>query len=178
MSLQSTNNRIYAQPIIQTPYDRSIGIFSDYLPRYNASSANLRVYEIVSSLVSAGYRVHYYWWLPTEEDAAYLEHFGNAIEFHPFKRSRKTILDAVRRHGLHQIWFTNLWGTDWITCAADAARNIRKQNIEVAVIADTMDYHCKNITESTVIPAIKRTGTLLTPFSTRNGHFIPQLMQS
>ncbi|SOB60086.1 protein of unknown function [Pseudodesulfovibrio profundus] len=129
--------------ITHTLSDRCIGFFSDYLPRPDASSANLRVYEMVSSLIEAGYTIHYHWWLPTSDDQRYLDMFADGIEFHFIERKSDAIVNSTIAHGLSQVWFTNLWGTDWITTAYRAVKKIRKMTTDVPVIVDTMDYHAK-----------------------------------
>jgi glycosyltransferase involved in cell wall biosynthesis len=128
---------------MKEPYNRHIGVFSDFLPRPDTSSSNLRVYEIAYSLVDAGYTVHYFWWLSTGEDAAYLNRFADSIRFHFIDRNCDAIVNSVFEHQLNLVWFTNLWGVDWLNCTNEAARKIRDLNSEISIIADTMDYHAK-----------------------------------
>ncbi|MBI9080475.1 MAG: glycosyltransferase [Pseudodesulfovibrio sp.] len=129
--------------IIHTPNERCVAFFSDYLPRPDASSANLRVYEMISSLIEAGYIIHYHWWLPTKDDQRYLDLFAGGIEFHFIERNSDAIVRAVFKHRPGQVWFTNLWGTDWITSVFHAIQKIHKITPELQAIVDTMDYHAK-----------------------------------
>lgn len=125
------------------PSPRTITIFSDFLPRHDASSSNLRVAELVTDLARAGYRIRYCWWLPTENDDAYLTRFAHVATFTPCDWRSGALLEELQQHPCDLVIFTNLWGTDWLRAIAETMTVLRNTRPGLPILVDTMDVHAK-----------------------------------
>lgn len=121
---------------------KTIAILSDFLPRYDASSSNLRVAEIVDDLCENGYDLQYYWWLKTPDDDAYISHF-NQIRFEFFDRNAHEIVRIIKGGNINLVVFTNLWGVDWLRDIRDAMIALNDAGCDIRIVIDTMDYHAK-----------------------------------
>lgn len=117
-------------------------MLSDFTPRFDKSSSNLRVHWLARLLTDSGARLEYLHFARDPDDARYAAMFPQAaFTFMPL--DPEAYAEAVVKSAPDVLWITNLWTTQWLAAAAEIARRVREKAPGVAVVMDTMDFHAK-----------------------------------
>ncbi|WP_084604776.1 glycoside hydrolase family 99-like domain-containing protein [Desulfonatronum thioautotrophicum] len=119
-----------------------ICIVSDFMPRFNASSSNLRVSHLIRLMKDAGHPLEYIYFVRDPEDRKYQQAHPGVLFCHvPF--NVKDLLNAIMSSNSNIIWLTNLWTVEWLEYATHIVRYIKKHLPYVSIVMDTMDFHAK-----------------------------------
>lgn len=117
-------------------------MLSDYTPRFDKSSSNLRVHWLARLFTDGGARLEYLYFARDPDDARYAAMFPQAT-FSFMTLDPAAYAEAVVKSSPDVLWITNLWTTPWLAAASEIAHRVREKAPNVAIVMDTMDFHTK-----------------------------------
>lgn len=130
-----------------TAHSPRLCIISDLMPRFDASSSHLRVFQLMKLMRRLGWEIDYLYFLDTPRDAHYAASSGPGVRFRRTgsdAASMRLALDEIRPDCL---WLTNIWTIDWATQAFKLTCSLKEHltslHKSVRIIVDTMDFHAK-----------------------------------
>ncbi|NCD09506.1 MAG: glycosyltransferase [Negativicutes bacterium] len=122
---------------------KSIVMISDFMPRFDASSSQLRVSHLIKILAAGGFSIDYLYFVSDPKDAQYAAaHQGN-IRFHYVTLDSKILLKKALLFRPDILWITNIWTTQYLNTLQVLVGAIRQELTGTRIILDTMDYHAK-----------------------------------
>ncbi len=121
---------------------RTVCLISDFLPRADESSSNLRVSQIIRILTASDCRLSYLHFVDSPRDAAHAAAFPDmAVKRLPFELAAFTRQLAAEAPDV--LWLTNLWTTEYLALAAELCVWVRRELPGTRIVCDTMDFHAK-----------------------------------
>ena len=121
----------------------SITFVSTTLPRFNKTSSNFRVYNIIKILLAGKCRINYIYSSKTQEDNKYMNAFNGDISFTFLPLDQMNYQQTITECNDDHIWITNLWTNSFIVFMTELAKTLKTNKSAVKVIIDTMDFHYK-----------------------------------
>ena len=121
---------------------------SDVLPVFDRTSANLRIYQILRILVSAGHAVDYLYFKKTSDEDKYKRAFVGTVNFvylEPTIDGFTGYFSSNTTQKVNYVWITNLWDTDYGRFAVALCTWLRTRCADAKIIIDTMDFHYKKL---------------------------------
>lgn len=122
-------------------------IISDLMPRFDASSSHLRVFQLMKLMRRLGWEIDYLYFLDTPHDAHYATSSGPGVRFHRTGSDAASMLSALDVIRPDCLWLTNIWTIDWAAQALKLTRSLKvnqpSRHKPVRIIVDTMDFHAK-----------------------------------
>lgn len=115
-------------------------VISNHLPRYDKSSADLRLLNILKIVESFNrFQVHYLYLKTTADDAIYKKVLSADTQFYrldPESAAFKNRIETIRPG---YIWITSLWQIDYFRLMTDLVDELNFDK----VVVDTVDFHAK-----------------------------------
>ena len=136
-----------------------ICVVSNYLPRYDRTSAHLRIFNILKIFLDLGLKVTFFYSLETDDDKKYIESYNNNIDFQFYRRSIDDDVLVEKTVESNYVWITSIWDVPDFVWSIKLVEKIRLRCPSVKIIADTMDFHCKRFErqfEITKVEGLKR----------------------
>jgi hypothetical protein len=121
----------------------SIIFISNFLPRFDKTSAHNRIYKIVQILLSKKYNILFIYCERTKTDNLYCESLKGRINFLYMPRDLNVYLKTVLTNRFEFIWITSLWRTDDFDFFSKLVKKIKQKKFYGKIILDTMDFHFK-----------------------------------
>jgi len=140
--LEQARKRFYSIDNIFTK-PLTVMIVSDYLPRFDKTSADYRVYNIISILLANRCRIVYLYRSKTHQDRHYIKSFNGDIRFHYHGSTSRTCLSLIAQSNCDHIWITSLWRLDYVVFVAELLKSIERRKLDTTITVDTMDFHAK-----------------------------------
>ncbi|SDN44284.1 Glycosyltransferase, GT2 family [Desulfonauticus submarinus] len=122
--------------------DTDICFVSDFMPRFDCSSSQLRVHNILKICTSLGYKLNYFYFIPDENDQCYADLHKN-VTFKLIDFNSKRYLEYILDSNPKVLWVTNLWLLEYFQKVRFIVKEIRKHGQDIKIIIDTMDFHAK-----------------------------------
>jgi glycosyltransferase involved in cell wall biosynthesis len=124
--------------------DGRLVVISNHLPRFDKSSADLRLYNILDIIASISrIKIHYLYVKTTAADQKYKRALKDKAS--PYHVPAE--LDALRRQvdliNPDYIWLTSLWQIDFFKMISDLAKYLKQTHPAPSIIVDTVDFHAK-----------------------------------
>jgi len=120
--------------------NKRVIFISNYVPRFDVTSSNLRVYQILKILCSHHYKITYLYTKQTGNDKKYIKALPG-INFQHLKMDPGLFEQTVSNTKVKTVWITNLWTLPYMSFTVDLARRLKQHGC--SVITDTMDFHHK-----------------------------------
>jgi len=131
-----TIDNVFSKPL-------NIVMVSDYLPRFDKTSADYRIYNIITILLANNCRIFYLYGTKTHKDQQYRKAFNGNISFHDHGINVKTCLDLIAQNNCDHIWITSLWRLRYVEFAASLLNGLKRWQLDATITVDTMDFHAK-----------------------------------
>ncbi|MFW9930066.1 MAG: glycosyltransferase, partial [Candidatus Thorarchaeota archaeon] len=123
--------------------NKKIIVVSNFVPRYDQASSNLRFYEILNILLINNFEITYLYFFDSGNDEKYIRNLKGNILFQRLLPNVEIIVRYVKNSGFDKIWFTNLWNLSFVQLINDTINRIKLSLPNFKVIVDTMDFHYK-----------------------------------
>lgn len=118
-----------------------LAVVSNFLPRHDAASSNLRVLSLLRLLMARGTRVDYFHFNATDEDERYARDLGTPARRLP--EEPVAAAEAVADARPEAVWLTNLWTPGFLRLQSGILRRLRRILPGSPVLLDTMDLHAR-----------------------------------
>lgn len=122
---------------------KKIAMLSDFMPRFDASSSQLRVSHIVKMLAACNYSIEYLYFVTDPKDDYYASEHRGDIRFCYLKSDPINIIQKLIHIHPDILWITNIWTTHYIQILKKIVPYLRENMPSMRIIFDTMDYHAK-----------------------------------
>ena len=122
-----------------------ICVVSNYLPRYDKTSAHLRIYNILKILKELGFKITFFYSLKTDDDKKYINDLRNGVDLRFSRRYVDDDLITQASEKSNYVWITSIWDVADFVWARILANKIRAKKNYVKIITDTMDFHYKRM---------------------------------
>lgn len=121
----------------------SIALISNFLPRYDKTSADLRLYHILRILLANNCKIEYIYCRKTLDDSKYSNAFSGDIKFRYLPLKLKDYQEIITEKTCDFLWITNLWRIDYVRFISRFTTLIKREDPLLKIIIDTMDFHYK-----------------------------------
>ena len=121
----------------------SMTLISNFLPRYDKTSADLRLYKILKILLANKCKIEYIYSGKTSDDRKYANNFRGDITFRRLSLRQNDYCKIICKNPNDYLWITNLWRNDYVKFMAQLITILKKNNPSFKIIIDTMDFHYK-----------------------------------
>jgi glycosyltransferase involved in cell wall biosynthesis len=121
----------------------AIAIISNFLPRHNKTSADLRLYHILRILLANKCKIEYIYCGKTSDDLKYPHAFTGDITFRYLPLKLKDYQEIIGKKSYDFLWVTNLWRIEYVRFMAQFTAILKSENPLLKIIIDTMDFHYK-----------------------------------
>jgi len=121
----------------------TVMIISHSLPRFDKTSADYRLFNIINILLANQCRIVYLYSSETHKDQEYIKSFKGNISFHHHNSDIRTCIGMLHNNTVDHIWITSLWRLRYVEFIAELLTNIERRKLDIAITLDTMDFHAK-----------------------------------
>ena len=122
---------------------KKIIVVSNFVPRHDQASSNLRLFEILNILITNNFEITYLYFFDSGIDEKYIQNSKGNISFQRLPLNAEILVQYVKNSGVENIWFTNLWSLSFVQLINDTVNRIKCNLPNFKVIVDTMDFHYK-----------------------------------
>lgn len=131
----------------ETKHIRRLCIVSDFMPFFDTSSSNLRVFRLMELMRRLGWEIDYLHFVDTPRDANCAAAFGPGVRFHRVGADAASMQATIAVIRPTCLWLTNIWTIEWTTQALKLIHNLEHRRAStrevMRIIVDTMDFHAK-----------------------------------
>lgn len=121
----------------------AITIISYSLPRYDATSADYRLFHIINILLANKSEIEFIYCGKTNIDDRYKKAYTGNITFTHLALNNNSYIDIISKRNPEYIWITNLWRINFVKFITRLIPKLKEQNSCPKIIVDTMDFHFK-----------------------------------
>lgn len=121
----------------------SIAFVSNFLPRHDKTSADLRLYHIIKILLANKCKIEYIYCGKTSDDLKYSNDFLGDITFKYLPLKLRDFQEIFAKKTYDFMWITNLWRVEYVRFMAKFTTLLKRENPFFKIIIDTMDFHYK-----------------------------------
>jgi glycosyltransferase involved in cell wall biosynthesis len=121
----------------------AVMIISHYLPRFDKTSADYRLHNLLKILLANRCSVAYLYNGKTNKDQQYIKSFSGDISFNYHNADITTCIDFLHNTTFDHMWITSLWRLAYVIFVAELLQEIKRQKIDIHITVDTMDFHAK-----------------------------------
>ena len=118
-------------------------VISNYLPRFDRTSAHLRIFNILKLFLKLGLKVTFFYSLKTNDDKKYIDAFKDKINFQFCRRYLDDDIFVENNDERNYVWITSIWDVSDFEWSIKLVAKIRSRYPSVKIITDTMDFHFK-----------------------------------
>lgn len=118
---------------------RRVTVVSNFLPRHDRSSANLRLLEIIRLMRQAGAEVDYLYFYETNDDVRYARDLG--IPARRLEERPEAMAEALGGNPPDTLWVSNLWTPEFMALQLESMRTVHETCPATRIVVDTMDLH-------------------------------------
>lgn len=119
----------------------AIMFISNFMPRYDKTAADFRLYNILQILLANHCKIDYLYFGETRDDARYKKIFDGDINFNLMPLDHQEISKSIQKKKHLNLWITNLWRIDYVRSMAQLTTELRNRDLSFKIIIDTMDFH-------------------------------------
>ncbi len=116
---------------------------STYLPRFDKTAADFRLFNILNILLANKCKIEYIYHANTQCDASYEKALKGDINFTHLPLNQQDYNKIIAEKTPEYLWITNIWGINYITFMAQLSESLKKRCPSLKLIIDTMDFHFK-----------------------------------
>ena len=112
-------------------------------PRFDKSSAEFRLYNILHLLLANNCKIDYIYCTKLSQDSRYLQKFNGNINFIYKPLNLGEYTKTIQQITPDYIWISELWRIPYVEFMTKLAQEINLQFKDLKVIVDTVDFHFK-----------------------------------
>lgn len=139
-SIEGSRSAVNQPEISPNTPAQHILFVSNYVPRFDIASSNLRIHQILKILCSQGHRLTYLHTIQTSHDAKYIQALPD-VHFRHLEMDALHGAEYIQTCKADTVWITNLWSLPYVGFVADLSDRLRAAG--QVMFADTMDFHYK-----------------------------------
>ena len=113
------------------------------LPRFDKSSAEFRLYNILNLLLANNCNIDYIYCAKFHDDADYLSMFKGNTNFIYKPLNIQDYIRVIKHNSPDFVWISELWRIAYIEFMAELTQKLKTQFPKQKVIVDTVDFHFK-----------------------------------
>lgn len=128
------------------PFDgkgKKMVMISDFMPRFDASSSQLRVSHLVKILATSRLSIDYLYFAADPKDSYYANTHQGDVRFHYITNDPNVFFKKIQKIRPEILWITNIWTTQYLQALKKLVVAVRQELPSIRIILDTMDYHAK-----------------------------------
>lgn len=117
---------------------------SNHLPRYDQSSADFRLLNVLKIVESIGrFNIHYIYLKTTPDDLKYQKALSSYTKFYRLKAQSDDFCKMIDEINPESIWITSLWQIDYFRFITGLVVALKYRENTRSIIVDTVDFHAK-----------------------------------
>lgn len=123
---------------------KKVVVISQFLPRFDRTSADLRLYHIIK-ILSKDFEVLYLYNTKTENDRKYIKSLKSCghVKLKKSPQNIADVLNFVSNCNADYLWITSLWRIQYVKFMTEFVKKIKKKVNAPEIIIDTIDFHYK-----------------------------------
>jgi glycosyltransferase involved in cell wall biosynthesis len=121
----------------------TIIFISNFLPRFDKTSSDFRLFNILRILLANKCRIEYLYCAKTADDEKYAKALKGKIGLTYVPIGQQDYIKTIAEKNPDYVWITSLWRIDYVRFMAQLIKSLKQQHPSLKLIVDTMDFHYK-----------------------------------
>jgi glycosyltransferase involved in cell wall biosynthesis len=121
----------------------TLTFISNCLPRFNQTSADFRLFNILKILLENGCKINYLYFRKNWNDVRFAKTLQGEIAFKHLLLDRQDWNTIIAANNPDYVWITNLWGIHYLKFSTQLAKKLKENESPLKLIVDTIDFHFK-----------------------------------